>query len=85
MNWSKRIRQFHRWLAVFFTLAVLANFAVMGQDKVAFWVGALTLVPLFLLMFTGLYMFALPYFSRPSGSMEETSAVSASSRHGRGG
>ena len=64
MNWSKWIRQIHRWLAITFTLCVLANFAVMGQDKIAFWVGALTLVPLFLLMATGLYMFALPYFSR---------------------
>jgi hypothetical protein len=71
MNWSKRIRQVHRWLAITFTLAVLANFAVMGQDKIAFWVGALTLVPLFLLMFTGLYMFALPYFSRSRGAGAE--------------
>jgi hypothetical protein len=31
MNWNKWIRQCHRWLAVTFTLAVLANFAVMGR------------------------------------------------------
>jgi hypothetical protein len=31
MNLNKWIRQCHRWLAVTFTLAVLANFAVMGR------------------------------------------------------
>ena len=44
-----------------FTIAVLLNFAVMGRGEIAFWVGALTLVPLFLLLLTGLYLFALPY------------------------
>ena len=58
---SKWIRQIHRWLAIIFTLAVLANFAVMGREQIAFWVGSLTLIPLFLLLFTGLYMFVLPY------------------------
>ena len=62
---SRSIRQFHRWMAVVFTLAVLINivlnFIIPGPKDVTLWVGALTLVPLFLLMFTGLYMFALPY------------------------
>lgn len=62
---SKWIRQIHRWLAVTFTLAVLANFAVLGREPIALWVGAATLVPLFLLLFTGLYLFALPYLNRP--------------------
>jgi hypothetical protein len=34
------------------------------QEQVVFWVGSLTLIPLFLLMLTGLYMFFLPYVSR---------------------
>ena len=62
------IRQFHRWMAVVFTLAVIlnviVNFAVAMPQQVVFWIGSLTLVPLFLLMFTGIYMFALPYMRR---------------------
>ena len=61
MNWSKWIRQFHRWLSVAFTLAVIANFVVMGQEEIALWVGFLTLLPLALLLFTGLYLFVRPY------------------------
>lgn len=61
---SKWIRQFHRWLAVTFTLAVLANFAVMGRGDIALWVGSLTLVPLFLLLFSGLYMFIEPHLAQ---------------------
>lgn len=64
MHWSHWIRQFHRWLSVAFTLAVLANFAVMGQEEIALWVGMLTLLPLALLLFTGLYLFVLPYTVR---------------------
>ncbi|QSQ25778.1 hypothetical protein JY651_12955 [Pyxidicoccus parkwayensis] len=61
MNWTQKIRQFHRWLSITFTLAVLANFAVMGKGQIAVWVGSLTLLPLALLLITGLYLFALPY------------------------
>ena len=62
------IRQFHRWMAVIFTLAVAANiivnFVVVTPQQVVFWIGSLTLLPLALLMLTGLYMFVLPYVSR---------------------
>ena len=64
MNWNKWIRQFHRWMSITFTLFVLANLAVMGQGQIALLVGMLTLVPLFLLLFTGLYMFAQPYAAK---------------------
>ena len=64
MNWNKWIRQFHRWMSITFTLLVLANLAVMGQGQIALVVGMLTLVPLFLLLFTGLYMFAQPYAAK---------------------
>ena len=30
---SKRIRQFHRWVSIVFTLTVLANFAAMTQGQ----------------------------------------------------
>jgi hypothetical protein len=62
------IRQFHRWMAAIFTLAVIANvivnFVLKGQEQLAFYVGTATLIPLGLLMLTGLYMFVLPYVSR---------------------
>ena len=61
MNWNKWIRQIHRWLAIAFTLAVIGNIVVMGQGQIAIWIGLVTLIPLFLLLLTGLYMFVLPY------------------------
>jgi hypothetical protein len=64
MNWSASIRQLHRWLSITFTIAVIANIAVQGREKIALWVGMLTLIPLGLLLLTGLYMFALPYVSK---------------------
>jgi hypothetical protein len=64
MNWSASIRQLHRWLSITFTIAVIANIAVQGREKVALWVGMLTLIPLGLLLLTGLYMFALPYVNK---------------------
>jgi len=30
LNWSKWIRQAHRWLSIVFTLTVVANFATMA-------------------------------------------------------
>jgi hypothetical protein len=63
MNWNKRVRQIHRWLAIAFTVAVIANFAAMTQQPPA-WVTYSPLFPLALLLFTGLYMFVLPYAIR---------------------
>ena len=71
MNWSKWIRQFHRWVAVVFTLTVIANFIALAQGGGKTpppWVTYSPLPPLFLLLFTGLYMFFLPYFSKRRGS-----------------
>jgi heme A synthase len=64
MTWSNWIRQIHRWLSIVFTLTVVANFAAMTQGKPPDWVTYSPLLPLFLLMFTGLYMFVLPYAAR---------------------
>jgi hypothetical protein len=67
MNWNTWIRQVHRWLSVAFTVTVLANFAAMGLGKPAAWVVYSPLLPLFLLLFTGLYMFVLPYATQWRG------------------
>ena len=64
MNWSKWIRQTHRWLAIVFTLTVIANFVAMGLGEPPAWVVYSPLPPLFLMLFTGLYMFVLPYAAR---------------------
>lgn len=62
---SKFIRVFHRWTSIVFTLIVLAIFAMLGLgQQPAQWIYYLPLAPLFLLMLTGLYMFALPYLKR---------------------
>ena len=57
------IRQSHRWLSIIFTLTVVANFVTMGLGTPPVWVVYSPLLPLFLLLFTGLYMFVLPYAS----------------------
>jgi heme A synthase len=64
LNWSKWIRQFHRWLAIIFTLAVVFNLIALVTKQQAVWIGVVALIPLILLMITGLYMFFLPYFAR---------------------
>ena len=55
------IRQTHRWLSIVFTLTVVANFVAIGMGKAMPWLYYLPLPFLFLLIFTGLYLFALPY------------------------
>lgn len=65
MNWSKWVRQIHRWLAIAFTAGFIVNiFALSGGEEPAFWVYLLVLIPLFLLLPTGLYMFVLPYATK---------------------
>jgi hypothetical protein len=61
LNWSKWVRQTHRWLSIAFTVAVIVNIVALGREKQAVWVGLLALLPLALLLFTGLYLFVLPY------------------------
>ena len=58
------IRQFHRWVSIIFTLTVIANFALRVGGTPPDWVTYAPLPPLFLLLFSGLYLFVLPYASR---------------------
>ncbi len=62
------IRQVHRWLSIVFTVAVIANFVAMGLGEPPPWIVYAPLPPLFMLMFTGLYMSAIPYAVRWRGS-----------------
>jgi membrane protein CcdC involved in cytochrome C biogenesis len=71
LNWNSLIRQTHRWLAIAFTVAVIVTFVALAQKEPAVWVSYLPLPPLFLLLFTGLYLFVLPYATkRRSGRSE---------------
>ena len=64
MNWNAWIRQFHRWVSIAFTVTVIANFVAMTQGPPPAWITYSSLFPLALLLFTGLYLFALPYAAR---------------------
>lgn len=70
MNWNRSIRQTHRWLSIVFTLTVIANFVAMAladDGTPPAWVTYSPLPPLFLLLFSGLYLFVLPYATRRRG------------------
>ena len=64
MNWSKWVRQTHRWLSIVFTVAVIVNLIAVKLGKYTVWVGLFALVPLLLQLFTGLYLFVLPYATK---------------------
>ena len=64
MNFSMLVRQTHRWLSILFTLTVLANFAVRAFGEPPAWITYSPLLPLFLLLFSGLNMFVLPYTAK---------------------
>ena len=64
MIWNTAIRQGHRWLSIIFTTTVLANFVAMARGEPLAWIVYSPLLPLFLLMFSGLYLFILPYAAR---------------------
>ncbi|MEP9375123.1 hypothetical protein ABLE91_00310 [Aquabacter sp. CN5-332] len=61
---STWVRQVHRWLSIAFTVTVIANFVARGLGEPPLWLVYSPLVPLFLLLFSGLYMFMLPYAAR---------------------
>ena len=66
MNWNKWIRQTHRWLSIVFTLTVIANFVALavGTGQPPALVTYSPLLPLALLLLTGLYLFVLPYTAK---------------------
>ena len=65
---NRWIRQIHRWLSIAFTATVIANFVAMGWGEPPAFVVYSPLPPLFLLLFSGLYMFALPYAAKARGT-----------------
>ena len=73
MSWNKWIRQIHRWLSIAFTVTVIANIVALstGKGKPPDWITYSPLVPLAFLLFSGLYLFVLPYLVRRSSAGEK--------------
>lgn len=67
MSANRWIRQGHRWVSMVFTVAVIINIVAMLRGTQAVWVGMLALLPLVLLLLSGLYLFALPYLVKWRG------------------
>jgi hypothetical protein len=63
LKWNSSIRQIHRWVSIVFTLTVVANFIALARadGMPPPWVTYSPLAPLAFLLFTGLYLFVLPY------------------------
>ena len=71
------IRQTHRWLSLVFTLTVIANFVALTQGQPPAWVTYSPLPPLALLLFSGLYLFVLPYATRWRSARRISRSLSA--------
>jgi len=61
---SSFIRKAHRFVSIVFTLTVIANFVALSQGQPPAWVTYSPLLPLALLLFSGLYLFVLPYSAK---------------------
>ena len=66
MKWNYWVRQTHRWLSIAFTVTVIANFIALAQGggMPPALVTYSPLLPLALLLFSGLYLFMLPYAAK---------------------
>ena len=61
------VRQVHRWTSIVFAALVIVTFIALAMKPPVVWVSYTPLPPLFLLLFTGLYLFALPYMAKRRG------------------
>lgn len=61
MQANKWIRQLHRFVSVAFTVAVIINIVARGENGPPLWIAMLALIPLALLLVSGLYLFVQPY------------------------
>lgn len=69
---SRIVRQSHLWIGILFVGTVITNFVAMAFDEPPAVVTYAPLFPLALMMFSGLYLFALPYLGKRAskGSVE---------------
>ncbi|MBD9370380.1 hypothetical protein [Xanthomonas sp. XNM01] len=66
MRWSEFVRWAHRWLSMAFTVTVVANIIAVASGRQVEWLYMLPLVPLSLLVPSGLYMFFQPWLRKRS-------------------
>jgi hypothetical protein len=64
LNWNKWVRQIHRWTSIAITVGIIVNTVAVAKGKYTAWVGLMALLPLALLLVTGLYLFVLPYATK---------------------
>lgn len=66
------IRQTHRWTSIAFTVTVIANFVAIarsgGRGMPPPWITYSPLPFLAVLLFTGLYLFIVPYATRSAAA-----------------
>ncbi|MFI5719880.1 hypothetical protein [Nocardia sp. NPDC051750] len=60
MNWNQRVRRTHRTLAITFVVTLIVTVVAMALQG-PMWTAYLPLPPLAVLLFSGLYLFVLPY------------------------
>ena len=72
---SHLIRQSHRWVSIVFTATVIANFVAMTQGQPPAWVTYAPLLPLAVLLFSGLYLFVLPYAAKRRGARRTATSL----------
>jgi len=51
-------------MSIAFTVGVIVNGVAVAEKKYTVWTGLLALLPLALLLLTGLYLFVLPYATK---------------------
>jgi hypothetical protein len=61
---NKLIRTTHRWLGISLIALTIINAIAFGMGYAIPWLYYLPLVPLFLSMLSGLWMFVLPYLGK---------------------
>ncbi|MGQ4599022.1 hypothetical protein [Nocardia sp. R6R-6] len=83
MNWNERVRRLHGWLGMLLTVTVIITVVAVALRGPA-WVSYLPLLPLVLLLFSGVYLLVVPYAiarrDRPAGGTSSRPAVVARSR-----
>lgn len=57
---SKRMRRFHRYVSMFFMATVVFTAVALTVDNSVVWVSYVPLLPLFVLMISGVFMWFRP-------------------------
>ncbi|MFD9698382.1 hypothetical protein [Lentzea sp. NPDC059081] len=72
MSSSKGIRQFHRVVSMVFMATVVFTAVALTVDSSVVWVSYVPLLPLFVLMGTGVYMWFLPTIAKRRAARRAT-------------